>query len=630
MSETTPCLPHVEGPEPIRRIGAEERVVAGPELPSFDATRRRVLGDPVVKRALLTEAARSGAGLETVEAAAAAHFDEIAARYSPRVTSLFAAAMNAVFDRIFDGIVVDETGLARAIEASRRSPLVFCPSHKSHVDYLVLSLVLWNHGVTPPHIAAGANLSFFPLGSLLRGSGAFFLRRSFRDDPVYSAVFRAYVVELVRRGTALEFFVEGTRSRTGKVLMPRLGLLSFAVDAWRRGASDDIQFVPVSLDYERIIESASHERELMGEEKSPEGMAALLRAGSVLRSRYGRVYLQFGEPVSLAALAREKGLPPSPSPERDEAWRAEVHRLGYRVLHQVATIATVTSSAVAAAVLLGDTEGCIRESSLLARGREILGHLDAVAARLSAPLADPTAWDRTLLEAVRRFVEDGHVAADRRERGDPEPVYRLAGERRMALDLYKNTLMNHLAGAAIVCCALRRNAGQGGRRDVHRDAGFLFQLFSREFFRCADSSLEACVDDHLSRLALLGCLGVHGNGRIVVLEPARTSLLAGLLDVFVEGYWVVASTLAEHRFRPLARADLVGRAMERARSGVRDGRITRPECANQTLLQNAVEWLLVTRVVERHGTAGEETLRLGPEREAGGLERLIHDIGLFL
>jgi glycerol-3-phosphate O-acyltransferase len=190
--------------------------------------------------------------------------------------------------------------------------------------------------------------------------------------------------------------------------------------------------------------------------------------------------------------------------------------------------------------------------------------------------------------------------------------------------------MNTMAGDAIVCRALHRNGGRAGYREVRDDSRFLSRLFKREFLYRADRGFEACFDDHLAALARRGFLDVHDDGRIIGREPAPTAILAGLLDSFVEAYWVMASTMADLRRSPLRQEEILGRAMERARRGFLEGRIARPECANRTLMQNAADWMLATGVIEAQVSGRERTLRLTPEYELGRLETLIHDISVFL
>ncbi|MEE8408787.1 MAG: 1-acyl-sn-glycerol-3-phosphate acyltransferase [Myxococcota bacterium] len=614
-----------------RRISEEERVVAGPVLPGFDTVARHVLRDPGVRAAVEAEAKRSGKTPDVLTRKARRYIREIAARYTAGMVAFIGTVMRWAFTRIYDGITVDEAGLARVVSALRSGPVIFCPAHRSHVDYLVLSLTLWDHGLAPPHIAAGANLAFFPLGTMFRYAGAFFLRRTFRDNPIYAATFRAYIVELLRQGTSLEFFIEGGRSRTGKHLMPKFGFLSMVVDAWRRGARDDVRFVPISIDYERIIEAGSYEQELKGAEKKREDIGGLLRTTRVLRSRYGRVHVQFGEPLSLAAHASAAGLPQSAVPEHDDDWRAETERLGYRILHRIAMVSTVTPTSVVATALLGHPGRGIARSALIARSHDIAEFLHTATARLSAPLFDLDSREAAVLEAVQRLVEEGSVSVDRPGRSDAEPIYHVPDDRRVGLDFYKNSVMNYFAPSAIICRAInKRGGGKIAYRDVFEDSRFLSRLFKREFLFRVGTSFQTLFDESLATLAVRGMLDVSEDGSIEVREPDAVTHLAGLLDCFVEGYWVAATTATELRSFPLWRKELSLRAMERARRAFLEGEIRRPESAGRTLTETAIAWMVATGVVTSETDGRRQSLRLAPDYEAEKLDQLIGDIAAFL
>src|SRR5439155_11035019 len=272
--------------------------------------------------------------------------------------------MSWVFRKIFDGIEVDVEGLEKVRAAARKGPLVIVPSHKSHIDYLVLSYVFLLNDLVPPLVAAGANLSFWPMGFLFRRGGAFFLRRTFRGDKLYAAVFRAYVRKMLRESFNIEFFIEGGRSRTGKLLAPKLGLLGMIVEA----ALDDdgqharkAQVVPISIGYEKVIEEKSYAKEAAGGEKKKEDVKGLLKATKVLGARYGRLNIQFDEPFSLGDTLREAGamvawneeenwIVPAPldSPQRRHATLRLAHRIVYGINRETA----VTPTALAAAALL--------------------------------------------------------------------------------------------------------------------------------------------------------------------------------------------------------------------------------------------------------------------------------------
>ncbi len=162
---------------------------------------------------------------------------------------------------MFSAVEVDEPGLERLREHAKEGTLVLLPSHKSHMDYLVLAWVLYRHKLPLPLVAAGDNLNFFPVGPIFRRAGAFFIRRSFSGDRLYAAVVDAYVRRLIKDGSPLEFFLEGGRSRTGKLLSPKLGLLSIVVDAALGVPTRTTWFCPVSIGYERFVEEKAFVRE---------------------------------------------------------------------------------------------------------------------------------------------------------------------------------------------------------------------------------------------------------------------------------------------------------------------------------------------------------------------------------
>ena len=183
-------------------------------------------------------------------------------------------------------------------KAAKKAPLVIVPTHRSHVDYLVISYVFYNRGLIPPHIAAGINLSFFPLGYIFRRCGAFFIRRTFKDNPVYGMTFRHYLRKILKEGHWVEFFPEGGRSRTGKVLPPKLGMLRELLDAVADGVREDVYFCPVSISYEKVVEENAYRKELSGGAKKSESVGGVLKATKVLVTKHGRLSLRFAEPIS--------------------------------------------------------------------------------------------------------------------------------------------------------------------------------------------------------------------------------------------------------------------------------------------------------------------------------------------
>jgi len=594
-------------------LARETRAVFGPPYKPPERVIDETLRDRTLRQVIEQTAARSGKEPAALEREARRHLNAIAARLHPTVIALLAPLMGWMFDRIYDGIAVDEAGLDRALQAARNgAPIVLCPSHKSHIDYLVMSWVLWKRGYQMPLVAAGANLSFFPLGPLLRRAGAFFLRRSFGADRLYTATFKAYVKKLVRDGVHQEFFPEGGRSRTGKLLPAKLGLLGWEVDAVLDGARNDLAFIPVAIDYEKIVEGGSYGKELLGGEKKPEDVGALIRAPKVLLRRYGTIHLRFDEPVLLREFMRSRGIE-NPEAMSEEEKRSLVRALGHRIMWGIARVSTVTPHALVSTALLAHQGRGLPACVLAARVASLRSMLLEDGASLSTGLAeaptDPTV-PGPVREAVLGFVEDKLVRTDQAK---GETVYLPVDERRGQLAYYKNTILNFLAPRALVACAALRGVLDASEESVRTKALFLSRLFKLEFIYRVGARFEIIFAETVDRLVGDGLL-VHSDGTLVPPDAAARGVLEFLADIvrdYLQSYLLAGLTLDELAAGPMDRKSFLRAALETGRMEFLQGRIDAAEAISRTTLENALAWLLDQELVAER----ERRLVLGPAAE---------------
>jgi len=351
----------------------EEKPVVGAALPSFARVQEAVLDDGEVQRVVDEVAREKRRPSARVEARAQKNLAEIAASPSPTMLAVLASLVEWIFKRIFARIELHD--LEPVVEAAKLHPLVLVPSHRSHFDYLILSWLFYRNHLVPPQVAAGINLAFFPLGAIFRRAGAFFLRRSFDGDPLYTAVFRSYVQHLIKDGVTQEFFIEGTRSRTGKTLRPRLGMLRMVLEAYARGARRDLYLVPVGFTYERLVEESSVAAERGGAKKQRETLFALFGASRVLRLRYGSVTVRFGAPISLAKRLGGE-FPKRLGPGRIPDLRGTSGELGVELCRAINDLVTAGRSTLAATALLGQTADALREDELRERVVEVASLLE--------------------------------------------------------------------------------------------------------------------------------------------------------------------------------------------------------------------------------------------------------------
>jgi glycerol-3-phosphate O-acyltransferase len=570
----------------VRRLGRvlhlflvrEERVVWGPPLRPRSEVRRIVLGSPELASEIHRIAQTRGVPEERVRAEAERDFDEIAADFRGSVFTLVAFVFRRIWNRMFRGVEV--TGLDRVAEKLREHPVVLVPCHRSHFDYLILSYLFHGQFLSPPHIAAGINLSFFPLGPLFRACGAYFIRRTFEDDALYKAVFRQYLAYLIREGYTQEFFIEGGRSRTGKILTPRLGMLGAIVNAFLHGARRDLYLVPVSIAYERLVEEEAYKSELLGHGKEQESLGALIRARRVLGRNYGTAYVNFAEPISLrqalgeleTRLRAEAG---DPGAEAEK--RRFVLKLGFRILEEVNAASVLTAPSLAATVLLSQPRPGVRYADFVSAATFLLELAEAEGASLTRSLSQDRHGFRETLAFLRA---SGLVEV----LSDPEgEVLHVPEEKRLNLDFYKNNSIHLFVLLSLVADALRRGLQGPALED---DVWWWLELLRNEFVLPERSAFPGRAGEILERLRRPPAGSPRGGS-----DPAHGLLgtAAEILRNFREAYWVVAKTLVGlDSPAGLPERDLIGEFQRVYRANLLLGVLRHPEGNTVVTFQNAL------------------------------------------
>ncbi len=630
-----------------QHLAREFRTAVGPPLKAPSRVREKVLRDRTLRAAMDAVVRETGRTPASVAAEAARDLKEIASRYGPRFVQLMRPVLARFFRRLYTSVEVDEEGLAKVKQAAARAPVVLCPSHKSYVDFLVLPLVLYDHGMTPPHVAAGINLAFWPFGAIARRGGAFFIRRKVKGDRIYTAVLRAYVKHLLRDRFPQEFYVEGGRSRSGKLLFPKTGLVSMEVDAWLEGAADDVVFVPIAVDYERLMEASAYAKELAGGEKEKESFRGLLAAAKVLLRRYQRIYVQFEEPISLAAVALERLGDRAASLTVDEDWAGEsasemaapplapgardapagakrrlVQGLANRIAYGISRAVTITPVGLVAAALLSHVRRGIGAAEV-ARRVELLRYVAAEgAARFARDLAGAPSDPRQpgpIADAVRRLAAGGVV---RVEVAAGETIYQVPDEKRPVLDYHRNAVIHRYVALALIASAIRAGAGPSPLAEVRDRALWLSRLFKLEFMYRVGATFDEIFEEHVAFLARIGAAEL-AEGRLAA-GPERHLLafLAELVRSYLEAYRLAAETALSSASgdalwrRPASdRKALVKDALERGRGDFLAGKIALREALSKPTIENAVEWMMSLGLIKDQEGEGRAAVDAGALRE---------------
>lgn len=586
--------------ELIDSIDEIKRAVLGPTLKSSLELKEIVLHHPRLEAFMQRRARSSKQEIWKVRMEADKYLDEIAATYSYTLVQLGEKVLNWIWNTLFDGIEVDGTSLQKVKKVARNNTLVYIPCHKSHTDYLILSYILYRNNLITPLVAAGKNLAFWPLGPIFRRGGAFFIRRSFKGMKFYTEVFSTYVKTLVQLGHNIEFFIEGGRSRTGKMVLPKLGLLAILIQAVEEGFCNDLVFVPTSICYDRIPEEEAYVKEITGGSKVEENIGQLVRARRFLKRSYGRVYVRFAEPVSLERyLERYRGDAESLRPKERHAMYRD---FAYRIINSINQVSMVTPYSLAAAALLSSPRLGISLMEFREIYRSFYDYLSCSKIEMSKTFRN---YDASLDDTLRDFEKSKLVSKLKDEDDDlEEEVFTMDDNKRVALEYYKNNLIHFLLPASYVSTSiLAQQTFRFSNSQILEDIGFMKNFYKFEFVydnEVSDEELMAGVLQTFEELEWLHRVGEGDQPYILAHRGLRAAYsFHGLLRNYFEGYWLVLRAFRYFHKKPYAEKDFIKKVMSLGQKALKLQLIERPEAISKIIFGNALKYYLEKGVIEK-------------------------------
>ena len=527
----------------------------GPDLSHRRTLIDGILASPAVEKAIEDQARAEQAGGQKAWMKARGYAFEIAADYSYAFVRVAAMALGWFWNRIYDGV-----DLKHFRDFQKLAPdhvVIYVPCHRSHIDYLLVSYFVYHNGLVPPHIAAGVNLNLPVLGRFLRMGGAFFLRRSFRSQKLYAAVFNEYLSRILARGTSIEYFVEGTRSRTGRLLEPKGGMLSMTVRGFLRSPVRPILFQPIYIGYERLVEGRSYTAELSGEPKKSESLLDLLKVVRVLRRKYGKVHVSFAEPVRLEDVLDQHVPDWRAGIASDErpAWLAPlIDRLGNQIMTGINEAAHVNATNLLAAVLLATPKHALGRADLVAQLGLYLDLLERC--RFSSRISFT---DQSPDEIIAYGIELGFLETREHPLGE---IVAAKPSEAVLLTYFRNNVSHLLALPSLIAGSLL-NARRVELARLQRIAVALYPFLRNELFLPWDEAgfLEAMNGTiaWMKRRGLL--LDNDSHGQLQRAEGSTDEALQlqilgrSLLQTF-ERYFITIAVLAKNGSGSLTRPQL--------------------------------------------------------------------------
>ena len=568
----------------FRRV---RQAVLGPDLSHRRTLVEGLVRTQAVKEAIRETAAKDDIPPEKVRAKAYKYADEIAASMSIVTIRFLELVLAWLWNRIYNGIAIHNIGVAK--EAAQDNAVVYVPCHRSHIDYLLLSYVLYKNGLMPPHIAAGINLNMPIVGPILRRGGAFFMRRSFKDNPLYATVFNEYMHVMFTRGYSVEYFVEGGRSRTGRMLPPRPGMLSMTVRSFLRDHRKPIVFVPVYIGYEKVMEGRSYLGELRGKKKQKESIFGLAKTARKLTNSFGRVAVNFGDPIHL-----DKVLDDVHESWRHEAYDAEyrppwlnqaVDNLSQRVASNINASVAVNPIGMTATVLLGTERLAMDEGQLIRL-------LDKYADLLRAY---PYAETITLPEGSGRdwiaYCENmGLITRQPQKLGD---IIALEGSNAILMTYYRNNIQHLFALPALIASLFENKASLSREKIVFLTSVAYPYLQSELFLQYDQEKVDAVINQWIDVLVDQGLLIRLEDERLGRPEEGteamlRSRILSRFIIQTLERYHITLGILRKYGSGNLTAAELEEQSTLLAeRMSILFG-LNAPEFFDKTLFRNFI------------------------------------------
>ncbi|MFA0523668.1 glycerol-3-phosphate 1-O-acyltransferase PlsB [Vibrio sp. 10N.222.52.C3] len=520
----------------------QKLAASGPNLPSRQALFDRLLKSEAIKKAIEDEAQAKNISIEKASKEAQDIMDEIAANFSYSLIKRGEKILGWLWNKLYQGLHISNASTVRKL-AQDGHEIVYVPCHRSHMDYLLLSYVLYHEGMVPPHIAAGINLNFFPAGPIFRHGGAFFIRRSFKGNKLYSTIFREYLAELFAKGYSVEYFSEGGRSRTGRLLQAKTGMLAMTIQAMLRGMNRPVTLVPVYIGYEHVMEVATYAKELRGKRKEKENASLVIRTIRKLRN-FGKGYVNFGEPIQLNQYLNEhspewtKDIDPMGT-SKPQWMNPVVNDLATKMMTHINDAAATNALTLCATALLASRQRALSRDSLVSQINCYLSLLKNVPYSATFTVPKDSAEDLVKhAESLNKFLIESDSMGD---------IISLDRHQSILMTYYRNNIIHLFALPSLIAQMTIRQRGLSIEA-IQKNVAAIYPFLKKELFLSYDESqLEGVVSNIIDELVSQGMIVVSDNEVTINQSNSQALMLLGrTISETLQRYSIALNLLAEN------------------------------------------------------------------------------------
>ncbi|MEZ8273864.1 glycerol-3-phosphate 1-O-acyltransferase PlsB [Vibrio splendidus] len=520
----------------------QKLAASGPNLPSRQALFDRLLKSEAIKKAIEDEAQAKNISIEKASKEAQDIMDEIAANFSYSLIKRGEKILGWLWNKLYQGLHISNASTVRKL-AQDGHEIVYVPCHRSHMDYLLLSYVLYHEGMVPPHIAAGINLNFFPAGPIFRHGGAFFIRRSFKGNKLYSTIFREYLAELFAKGYSVEYFSEGGRSRTGRLLQAKTGMLAMTIQAMLRGMNRPVTLVPVYIGYEHVMEVATYAKELRGKRKEKENASLVIRTLRKLRN-FGKGYVNFGEPIQLNQYLNEhapewtKDIDPMGT-SKPQWMNPVVNDLATKMMTHINDAAATNALTLCATALLASRQRALSRDSLVSQINCYLSLLKNVPYSDTFTVPKDSAEDLVKhAESLNKFLIESDSMGD---------IISLDRHQSILMTYYRNNIIHLFALPSLIAQMTIRQHGLT-IDTIQENVAAIYPFLKKELFLSyGEDQLESVVANIIEELVGQGMLVVSDNQVTINQSNSQALMLLGrTISETLQRYSIALNLLAEN------------------------------------------------------------------------------------
>jgi len=580
-----------------QRLKKVRTATLGPDISHQETLVRDLIRKPAVQDAISKRCKEDNITHYKATLQARRYLNEIVANCTNITIQIMQRALSSFWNRFYSGVETSNNDYLKKLALSHE--LVYVPCHRSHIDYLLLSYLIYFEGLAIPYVAAGKNLNMPVIGSILRGGGAFFIRRSFKGNELYSTVMFEYVAELIAKGIAIEYFIEGGRSRTGRLLQPKPGMLAMTVRGFLKYRKRPVAFIPVYIGYEKLLESKAYQSELSGEDKKSETFISSLKSILKIRGEYGKVHTNFGQPVFLNQILDHNHPEWSSEHYQDDVrppWlRSIVGNLSTTIMTHINQAATVNAINLISSVLLATSNQSMDEKELSQQIEQYCLLIRALDYSDNIIITERNGKDQiTHAESLKMVKRRKHELGD---------IIFLDTKLTLSMTYYRNNILHLLAIPSIVACCFF-NIRTLSKEEITKLVSLVYPFLEKELFLIwgKKTELEDVISRALDQLSTSGLLLYDKENNTYSRQSThhkaytQLELLAKVISPTLEVYYLTLTLLSRSSHKEENKRVLISELQEKcflmAQRVAMIHELNSPDYSDKKLIANFIDTLI--------------------------------------